>query len=221
MNRKSSLPNNAPINAIVSDVEREIVIGGGQKNYPAPTKFYKSSRGKKAGVRRSRGQAYYDGLAREQRARLLRGMADANCWMITLKGDRIHHSFLRSEDWRIVWIRIRQKWPEAQAFTVYEYKKNVLMHLHVVVKHTPGISTDWVRHIIHLRHDDREVKIKVQDVYFKPGVARYLTKQLSNRRVMNGWPKNFRPTTATHGWSPGWLTRREMFARRHTLRTDR
>jgi hypothetical protein len=90
----------------------------------------------------------------------------------------------------LVLTRAKRRWPDCEAATVYEYSPQRGAHLHVVMKNAPGF----------------------QVVYDAEGLARYLTKQMRDRLIVDGWPRYFRPITTTRRWCPGWLSRAEWAA---------
>jgi len=140
-------------------------------------------------------------------------MQGHQCWLITLTKPHDLDFGLR-QSWHVLRTRLRQKWPDCQAWTVVEWKQRRGVHLHAVVKGTPDISAAWVEHVVRLLRDGTEVHI--EPVYDPEGLAHYVTKSLADKQVMSGWPKHFRPVTTTRGWWPEWLSRKEWSARHRT-----
>lgn len=103
--------------------------------------------------------------ARREYVRLLRGMQDAPCCMVTLtqKVERSLDLRLRSDAWHVLLTRMRQRWPDCQAWTVYEYKPRCGVHLHTVVRGVPGITEEWVDHVVSLLGDGTEVTCSPSD----------------------------------------------------------
>jgi hypothetical protein len=133
-------------------------------------------------------------------------MEGADCWFLTLTCGRRDDVLLRAHAWHVLLTRLRQAWPEVQAWTVIEYSPRRGVHLHAVVKHAPTLSGAWLEHVVARLGD--ETRAHVTRVTDKAGLAHYLTKQLIDRAIMEAWPRQFRPVTTTRGWLPSWVGRR-------------
>ena len=164
-------------------------------------------------------QERLNGRARREYVRLLRGMQGGQCWLVTLTRGRGLDLLLREEAWHPLLTRLRQRWPECQAWTVYEWGDRRGVHLHVVIKETSGLTEEWLQHVVGLLQNG--TKVCVQPVTDPTGIARYLTKQLPNKRIMTGWPKHFRPVTTTRGWCAEWLSPKEWRSRRDAWQLER
>jgi hypothetical protein len=148
-------------------------------------------------------------------ARLMRGMWGEDCWFLTLTQGRRADLLVRAHAWHVVLTRLRQAWPQVEAWTVVEYTRERGVHLHAVIKGAPTLTSAWLDHIASLLGDGTRAHLKPVDN--KPGLARYLTKQLAALAAYaaaDGWPRRFRPVTTTRGWLPGWVGRRQWKARR-------
>src|SRR5262249_39665875 len=58
--------------------------------------------------------------ARQEYARLLRGMQGHQCWLVTLTRRRCLDVGLRQQAWHGLRTRLTQRWPDAEAWTVVE-----------------------------------------------------------------------------------------------------
>jgi hypothetical protein len=116
--------------------------------------------------------------SRREYERLRRGMEGHDCWWFDLTAPSIVGALLRESSWHILLTRIRQRkgWEDAQACTVYEWKARRDIHLHVVIKNTPGITASWLSDIVALLQDGTEIG-GFDHIYDAPGAAHYLTKQ--------------------------------------------
>jgi hypothetical protein len=115
------------------------------------------------------------------------------------------------DHWHLLLTRAKRRWPDCEAVTVYEYSPQRGAHLHVVMKNAPGVTSAWLQHVL----DVCGSKVNVGGfrlVYDTEGLARYLTKQMRDRVIVDGWPRYFRPLTMTRNWCPGWLPRAEWAA---------
>lgn len=111
---------------------------------------------------------------------------------------------LRSEVWHLLWTRITQEWPEAQAFTVLEWGKRSGVYLHAVVRGAPGLTRVWMRQMLARRFPT--IDIHLQEVTDGDGIAEYLTKSLANGDAWRNWGSYAHPTSQSRRWlssSPG------------------
>jgi hypothetical protein len=122
--------------------------------------------------------------SRREYERLRRGMEGHDCWWFALTAPRGVGILLRESAWHILLTRIRQRkgWEDAQAWTVYERKERRDIHLHVVIKNTPGITASWLSDIVELLQDGTQIG-GFDHIYEAPGAAHYLTKQLPDEAV--------------------------------------
>lgn len=150
---------------------------------------------------------------RQEYAKLHRGMLGQECWFFTLTCGRRLDPAIRKDVWHVLRTRLKQQWPEMQAWTVVEWGKRRGVHLHAVVKGTPGLTEEWLQHVVELLHDETAIHIGDACLHSTDQLARYLTKQHADPRQAMGWPRGFHPFSATRGWCPDWLSRQEWFAR--------
>jgi hypothetical protein len=148
--------------------------------------------------------------------RLSRGMQGHQCHTFTLTDGRSLDLLLR-RDWHIILTRLRQCWPGCEAWTCYEWSPARGVHLHCVVKGVPNLTEEWLRHVVSLLGGNVDIG-GFEDVYYDAGLAHYLTKQLADPRIVQGWPKHFRPVSTTRGWCPGWLSKGAWKKAKETLR---
>jgi hypothetical protein len=159
--------------------------------------------------------------ARREYARLLRGI-EHPCWTLVLTRDRCIDLNLRRHAWHVLLTRMRERWPDVQAWTMYEWgQKRRGLHLHIVIKGAPAITREWVIHVVSLLGDGTEVHMQEMrgDIPLLGGdaavsmrkdrgtaayVARYLTKQVANPSYFRQWPPRFRPISVTRGWCQDW-----------------
>lgn len=146
--------------------------------------------------------------SRREYARVLRGMEGYECFLVTLTHGRGLDLLLRAEAWRRLRTRLGQKWPDFAAWSVYEYSHLRGVHMHVIVKDTPGLDEAWIEHVVGLVGDGTAVHIVPINSSRTAYVARYVTKQLSDRRIASGWPRGFRAVSCTRNWCPRWLSRK-------------
>jgi hypothetical protein len=124
------------------------------------------------------------------------------CWLLTLTRGRGADLMVRACSWHVVLTRIKQTWPEAEAWAVVEYSAARGVHLHAVVRGAPTLSSAWLDHVVALLGDG--TRAHLTPVTNKSGLAHYLTKQLADRAIADAWPRYFRPVTTTRRWLPGW-----------------
>jgi hypothetical protein len=157
--------------------------------------------------------------ARVAYVKLLRGMQGHRCYAVTLIKGRGLDLDLRADAWSMVRTRCGQRWPDTfEAWTGYEYGPQRGVHLNVVIKGTPGLTREWIEHMLMLIDDGTCVGY-FREVYGAEGLARYWTKEIRDARKNNHWPRGFRPFTTTRGWCPEWMTRKQWRAhRRNPLR---
>ena len=145
-------------------------------------------------------------------ARVRAGMENSDCRFITVTTNRGHHLDIRGGMWHNVLTRMRKRWPQMEAWTVLEWKVNVGVHMHTVVKGITVFDEEFVRRVISL--SDPSANVCIKRVSDPVRLAAYLTKQLTDDRVMSGWPRYFRPVSCTRGWAPGWGSNRQWLALR-------
>ena len=136
--------------------------------------------------------------ARQEYARLLEGIVGHECWFATLTRAYCADLRLRPFAWHQIRTRLKQRWPGMEALTVYEYSTRSGVHLHVVIRGTPGINWGWMQHVVDLLGDG--TKVDFRPVYGARGLAHYLTKTLSGAAFDSAWPRYFRPISTTRGW---------------------
>lgn len=131
------------------------------------------------------------------------GLYGDDVFHLTLK-DRIGDGItLRSDLWSRMEIRIGQRWPNAECWTVYEWDEFIGTHLHVLIRGAFGLDQAWVDHITGLVHWSLEsfvTAVNPTDADYDR-VARYVTKQLYNADIVRSWPRNFHITSASRGWN--------------------
>jgi hypothetical protein len=133
-------------------------------------------------------------------------MAGHQCWFLSLTRGYCLDPRFRQQAWHKLSTRLQQDWPEMQAWTVIEFSPKRGVHLHVVLKGVPGISREWVDHVVGLQQDGTAAHLEC--VHDAEGLVLYLTKGLADSNAASGWPRYFRPVTATRGWCPDWRTRK-------------
>jgi hypothetical protein len=130
-------------------------------------------------------------------------MAGHECWLLTVtRGRDVLGCDLRSGAWHVLLTRMKQQWPEAQAWTCLEYGKRRGVHLHAVVKNTAGLLTQaWLDQWVALQGDGTCVHL-VRVYGDSETLPRYLTKSLAQAYAPGSWPRYVRPVSATRGWCP-------------------
>jgi hypothetical protein len=164
------------------------------------------------GKRTSRAD-YHKQRQRRVYQQLVRGMHEEPCIFFTLTSGQDRLLLLRPVAWHRLSAHLYRQWPEFQACSVYEYAKRRGVHLHVVVKGTPGITEAWLQHVVCLIGNGTQVG-GWREVYDVEGLAAYLTKDLGDAAQVKGWPKRFRPATFTRKWCPRWRSQKEWTERR-------
>jgi hypothetical protein len=152
--------------------------------------------------------------------KLLMGMVDEETFYIVLTNAQDRNLQLRSVAWHYVLTRLHQDWDTCEAATVYEYRPRRGSHLNVLIKGTPGLTREYMEHLVGLVQDGTKVG-SFEPVSNPRKIASYLTKQLRDTVVMQGWPRNFRPVTTTRNWYPGWMTKKEWRAKHKAERAER
>lgn len=150
---------------------------------------------------------------RREFSRLIRGMDAGPCWFVTLIRGHCTDFSLRCHVWHVALTRLRQRWPEAQAWTIYEWNLRRGVHLHVVLRGVDGIDCAWLEHVVALA-DAQAAVGDFQLVYDGARLARYLLKQLPDAKIATGWPRNFRPVSTTREWAPEWQSDEDWSATR-------
>jgi hypothetical protein len=135
-----------------------------------------------------------------------------DCWLLTLTCGRRADLLVRSHAWHVVLTRLRQTWPQVEAWAVVEYTHERGVHLHAVIKGAPTLTSTWLDHVVSLLGDGTHAHL--ESVTHKSSLAHYLTKQLGACAAADGWPRYFRPVTTTQRWLPGWASRAPRNARR-------
>jgi hypothetical protein len=125
-------------------------------------------------------------------------MDGAPCWFVTLTRGRCLDTTFRADIWYTFRTRLLQRWPAMQAWTVLEWGRERGIHLHAVLRGTPGITAEWVQHLADLAGTAAHMEEVVDPV----GLAGYLTKGLLERALTDAWPRYFRPVSQTRGWCP-------------------
>lgn len=145
------------------------------------------------------------------------GMEGQDCYFFTLTRGRDEGIWLRRFNWHSLSTRLRQRWLDFAAFTVFEWSSQRGTHLHVVVRGAPELTYEWVQAVV-LRLGEGSSVGGFEPVHNPQGLASYLAKQLVDPRIINGWPRNFRPVTFTRNWSlpPDVAARKEPRAGRQT-----
>jgi hypothetical protein len=128
------------------------------------------------------------------------GMRRGPCWLIGLTDGRCTHLLLRPETWHKLLTQLKRAWPSCEAATAYEWSQKRGIHLHAVVRGTPGLSTEWV--VSHVERPDSSVRAHCKPVFDGDGLAGYLVKAIGRSVAVDGWPRYFRPVSMTRGWSP-------------------
>jgi hypothetical protein len=146
-------------------------------------------------------------------------MQGHQCWFFGLTDGRSLDLLLR-RDWHHILTRLRQEWPCCEGWTVYEWATARGVHLHIVVKIAPGLTKDWLEHVVSLLPESVQVG-GFKQVNYDPGLADYLCKQLADLRISTGWPKYFRPISTTRGWCPGWESTEAWKKEVRKIRTPR
>jgi hypothetical protein len=136
---------------------------------------------------------------RELQRRISEGMAGQESWFFTLTRSRDQNLWLRPINWHLLATHMRRRWPAFSFCTVYEWRDERGAHLHVVVNGTPGLSEAWITHVVKgLGESSKVGGFKVVD---NPrGLSLYLVKQVANTRVVEGWPRYFRPVSFSRNW---------------------
>ena len=150
-----------------------------------------------------RQQARRNQRGRREYARLLCGMLGHEYWALTFSRGRCLDLDLRQYAWHLFLTRIRQEWPTAQAWTTYEYRPRRGVHLHAIIKGVPGFTPQWAQYIVALLADGTQIHVEKSrgDAEFH---ARYLTKQLTDPKYVDQWPRHCRVVSVTRGWCPDW-----------------
>jgi hypothetical protein len=95
--------------------------------------------------------------SRTEYKRLLAGIEGAaDCWLLTRTSDTENWGiYLRDSTWHLLLTRIRQQpeWKRCEAWTVYEWNALRGVHLHVVIKNAPGLTWEWLEHVVNLSTD--------------------------------------------------------------------
>jgi hypothetical protein len=144
------------------------------------------------------------------------------CWFVTLTRGHCLDLDLRRNAWHMLLTRLGKQWPDVEAWTTYEYgPKRRGVHLHAIVKRAPGLTPEWVDHIMALLGDGTEAHLE-PTYENSEHLARYLTKQLGDLEYFRQWPRYVRPISMTHGWCPDWVPDRpsSAAARRPSLRKN-
>lgn len=157
-------------------------------------------------------------LARNKYALLLQGMQEGGCYHIVLTRGRCIDLGMREEEWRRLRIRLKKQWPLFQAWTVMQWSTSRGVHLHVIIKGTPGIKKEWIDHVVSLMGNGSGVYLVPIEPNEAPILARYVTRQLGDKKQMRAWPRYFRPVTTTRGWCPEWMTNADWTRRTPTRR---
>ena len=144
-------------------------------------------------------------LARTKYALLLKGMQDGDCYHVVLTRGRCIDLDMREEEWRRLRIRLKKQWPSFQAWTVMQWSARRGVHLHVIIKGTPGITREWLDHVVSLMGNESGVYLRPINPNDAAYVARYVTRQLGDKQQMRAWPPYFRPVTTTRGWCSEWV----------------
>lgn len=147
--------------------------------------------------------------ARREYARLCSGMAGQDCWFITITCGRYLDLNIRKDVWHSLRTRLRQQWPTAEAWTATEWSQRRGVHLHAVVKGTPGLTLDWVDHLLGLRQDGAAAFVEQVRPDTESVLARYLTKQFAQPQHIQHWPRGFHPFSATRGWCTSSQSRKQ------------
>jgi hypothetical protein len=121
-------------------------------------------------------------------------------YFLTITRGRCLDPHLRAGAWHRIRTRLKQRWPRMEAWTVVEYSKKRAIHIHGVVKRTPGLESDWVEHLADLFQDGTEARL--DDVHDPAGLAGYLTKDLTPAKLRGTWQRHFHPVSRTRGWCP-------------------
>lgn len=145
---------------------------------------------------------------------LVAGMQRGPCFSFTLTKWRIRKDGAQGRDynrddkiraivWHTLWTGIKRAWPEAEAWTVAEYAQKTGVHLHVVVRHAPGLTKAWIEQKLRRQHP--EFEIWEDAIWSADGWADYLTKTLSMSNEDAGWPHHFHKAAKSRGWLPNSL----------------
>ena len=194
----------------VSEVASQAPKRQGQRSASSQPVSSQSSSRRSMSQRERRNEAYRRALSA-----LEQGTALGPCVLVTLTATRLRgdgamgrdyhvEPTLRSEVWHLLWTRITQEWPEAQAFTVLEWGKRSGVHLHAVVRDAPGLTREWMRQMLARRFPT--IDIHLQEVTDGDGIAEYLTKSLANGDAWRNWGSYAHPTSQSRRWlssSPG------------------
>lgn len=131
--------------------------------------------------------------------RLLKyGMDGTPCWHLVITQGRRVDPGMRADLWYRLRTRMRQVYPQMAACTVIEWSNARGVHMHVVIRDAPDFNP--------VRMQNALVKVAADVDYYcvpvaKPvGLAIYLTKGLQDSKAMEGWPRFFRPFSATQNW---------------------
>jgi hypothetical protein len=162
--------------------------------------------------------------ARREYAKLRLGMQGQECYLLTLTKGRGIDLRLRSDEWKVIRTRLGQRYPNFEAFTIYEFSPLRGVHLHVVIKGVPNLDVDWLKHVVSLQANGTQIHVvpigradqdKTLDEH---GISHYLTKQIADEKKMAGWPKGFRVTSSTRNFCPGWMSRRAWGEHQRSLK---
>lgn len=107
-----------------------------------------------------------------------------------------HDHTIRAEVWHLVGTRIKSQWKQAEFWTVVEWAPAVGVHLHVVVRDAPELTTAWIEQVLHRRYPTFDVQ--EAEVWDGMGLANYLTKSLADE----GWQRYMHSTSKSRGWIP-------------------
>jgi len=151
-------------------------------------------------------------LARAKYVLLLRGMQDGPCHHLVLTKGRSIDPNMRQEEWRRLRIRLNKQWPGFQAWNTIQWSDRRGVHIHAIIKGTPGITKEWLNHVMDLMGNGSSIYLTEVNPYDAPYVARYVTRKLGDKKQMRSWPRYFRPVTTTRGWCPEWLSWKEFAA---------
>ena len=153
-------------------------------------------------------------------ARLKAGLDCGPCWLLTVTRQRAPEAgwgqdlnldtAIRGDVLTPLTRRMRRRWRGVETWSVLEWgKKNEGAHLHVVVRGTVGLTTEWVNEVIQAKRKPYEAHVEpiedasvTEDVQVWGDIVTYLTKQLRDRDILEGWPPYTHVVSATSGWLP-------------------